>query len=104
MGRPIGCAPWQAMDLDEVSSADVDAGQVVPGDVLVLETGDPVAPAVRLLAEDALPIDESPPHGRVGTGAIPASRQRVGRQGSPVPGRVPCSSWFYRLSQVWCWC
>jgi Ca2+-transporting ATPase len=59
---------------------DVDAGQVVPGDVLVLETGDRVAADARLLAADALQVDESALTGE----SVPVAKH-PGRVGEDTP-------------------
>lgn len=54
---------------------DIDAGRVVPGDVLLLETGDRLTADARLLTADNLQVDES---------ALTGESQPVAKQ----PGRV----------------
>ncbi len=68
---------------------DVDAGQVVPGDVLLLETGDRLAADARLLTADHLQVDES---------ALTGESQPVAKQPGRVDEDTPMAD---RQNMVW---
>ncbi|MFO7956655.1 MAG: HAD-IC family P-type ATPase [Candidatus Brocadiia bacterium] len=67
----------------------VDARTIVPGDVLVLETGDRVAADARMLQAEDLHVDES---------ALTGESQPVAKGPSPVDPDTPMAD---RCSMVW---
>ena len=70
----------QAKVLRDGQVRRLDASEIVPGDVLVLETGDRVAADARLLSGEDLHVDES-----ALTGESQAVAKRPGRTGEPSP-------------------
>jgi Ca2+-transporting ATPase len=68
---------------------EIDASQVVPGDVLSLETGDRVAADARLLSGDNLHVDES---------ALTGESQAVAKQPENVAEETPLAE---RHNMVW---
>lgn len=75
--------------LRDGSSVEIDASLVVPGDVLVLETGNRVAADALLLSGDDLRVDES---------ALTGESQPVGKQPGNVAEDVPLAD---RNNMVW---
>jgi len=69
--------------------ADIDAAQVVPGDVLVLETGDRVAADARLISGDNVRLDES---------ALTGESQPVAKEPGQVDEDTPMAD---RKNMVW---
>jgi Ca2+-transporting ATPase len=68
---------------------EIDAAQVVPGDVLALETGDRVAADARLLSSDNLHVDES---------ALTGESQAVAKQPENAAEDAPLAD---RHNMVW---
>ncbi|MBN2594705.1 MAG: HAD-IC family P-type ATPase [Sedimentisphaerales bacterium] len=68
---------------------DIEASEVVGGDVLLLETGDRVAADARLLSADELQVDES---------ALTGESQPVGKQPGQVDEDTPMAD---RKNMVW---
>jgi len=66
--------------LREGKTAEIDADRVVPGDVLMLETGDRVAADARLLSGDNLRVDES---------ALTGESQPVGKEPGTMDEDTP---------------
>jgi P-type Ca2+ transporter type 2C len=69
--------------------ADIEADQVVPGDVLLLETGDRVAADARLISGDNLRLDES---------ALTGESQPVAKEPGQVDEDTPMAD---RQNMVW---
>jgi Ca2+-transporting ATPase len=68
---------------------EIDASQVVPGDVLALETGDRVAADARILSSDNLHVDES---------ALTGESQAVAKQPENAAEDAPLAD---RRNMVW---
>ncbi len=75
--------------LRDAKSVEIDASLVVPGDVLVLETGDRVAADALLLSGDDLWVDES---------ALTGESQPVAKQSENVAEETPLAE---RDNMVW---
>jgi Ca2+-transporting ATPase len=67
----------------------IDAEEVVPGDVLVLETGDRVAADARLLSSADIRLDES---------ALTGESETVGKSAEPVASEIALAD---KTSMVW---
>jgi P-type Ca2+ transporter type 2C len=82
-------AALRAKVLRNGQPVEIDAAHVVPGDVLVLETGDRVAADARLLSGNELQVDES---------ALTGESQPVSKEPAPVTEDTPVAD---RSNMVW---
>ncbi|MDZ7262649.1 MAG: HAD-IC family P-type ATPase, partial [candidate division KSB1 bacterium] len=67
----------------------IDASKVVPGDILVIETGDRIAADARVLSGDNLQVDES---------ALTGESQPVSKEPDPLDENTPLAD---RKNMVW---
>ncbi len=79
----------EARVLRDDGTVKVPARELVPGDVLVLESGDRVAADARLLRSDDLHVDES---------ALTGESEPVGKTAEPVEASAPMAD---RRNMVW---
>ena len=82
-------AALHAHVLRDGKKIEVEASEVVPGDILLLETGDRVSADARLLGAEELNVDES---------ALTGESQPVGKQLSPVDETAAMAD---RRTMVW---
>jgi P-type Ca2+ transporter type 2C len=82
-------AAHQARVSREATTLEILASQVVPGDVLVLETGDRVAADARVLSGENLKTDES---------ALTGESEPVGKQPASMEAATPMAD---RHNMVW---